>query len=104
MGWSFDWASSLESDFNIDFGVSFPETGRDGLTYNYQPIGEGDEEGHGLSVFLRGDEGQIYHSYSTYARGVEAFNGAIHILDLTPLGRNESETGPMGWLRRHDSY
>lgn len=104
MGWTFDWVSSLGSEFNVDFGVSFPPENRESLTYNYQPIDDDDEEGHGLSVFIRGDGDEIYHSYSTFARGVETFNGAYHLLDLTPLGRNEGDGGPMSWLRRRDDY
>jgi predicted dithiol-disulfide oxidoreductase (DUF899 family) len=84
MGWSFPWASSLGSDFNFDFGVS---------TTNELP---------GMSTFALRD-GQVFHTYSTYARGLEAMLGMYQWLDRAPLGRNEPEGG-MSWLRRRDSY
>lgn len=114
MGWSIPWYSSDGSDFNYDFGVTI-DASRDSVEYNYRDLSEhlGDEstEGHGLSVFLR-DGDDVYHTYSTYARGVERLVGTYNYLDLTPLGRQEdweapagrSDSSPMGWLRRHDDY
>ena len=105
MGWRFPWVSSAGSDFNYDFGVSFgrePEAERN-AGYNYRP-GEPPpaEELPGLSVFLKDDEGAVFHSYSTYARGLDLLIGAHNLLDLTPKGRNE--TGTMDWVRHHDRY
>ena len=105
MGWSFRWLSSGDSDFNFDHQVSFTDEDeeRGEVTYNYgsQPYFVSDL--HGISVFYRDDDGQIYHTYSTYARGVDPLNVAYQILDLTPRGRDEAD-GPMRWLRRRDEY
>ncbi len=99
MGWTFPWASSHRNEFNYDFGVSFD--GRPRQTYNYEPTDmRGDA--HGTSIFAKDDSGDVFHTYSTYARGDEAVVGAFHWLDLTPKGRNE--TGTMSWLKRHDEY
>ncbi|QXI31328.1 DUF899 domain-containing protein [Pseudomonas vanderleydeniana] len=104
MGWRFEWLSSAGSDFNHDFGVSFtPEEQASGqIDYNYQPLAGGAEEMPGLSVFYRNGGGEIFHTYSTYARGLDILIGAHNVLDLTPKGRNE---GPiMNWVRFHDRY
>jgi len=104
MGWTFPWASSFERDFNPDFGVSFtPETAAAGATYNYQPV-EGDPgELPGLSSFYKDETGQVFHTYSSYGRGLEELLGTYMILDRAPLGRNEA--GPLAdWMRRHDEY
>lgn len=107
MGWRFRWVSSAGSGFNHDFNVSFtPEEleAKDNV-YNYRRGGFGGEEAPGLSVFERVADGAVLHTYSTYGRGVEAFNGAYHILDLTPKGRDEDGLDwPMQWVRRHDRY
>lgn len=106
MGWHFPWVSSGDSDFNYDFHVSFSEETRSAAkaVYNYAPIEESDipEDLHGFSVFYRSPTGEIYHTYSCYARGSEAACGTLHLLDLTPKGRNESTT--MNWVRLHDRY
>lgn len=106
LGWTFEWASSLESDFNYDFAVSFTpeqvESGR--LQYNFagqKPYGE---EMPGLSVFYKDTDGSVYRTYSTYARGLDMLNATYHYLDLVPAGRNEAGGGPMRWLRLRDSY
>jgi predicted dithiol-disulfide oxidoreductase (DUF899 family) len=107
MGWTFRWVSSLASDFNFDFGVSFDPSKRvDGaLNYNFGTASFSGEEAPGLSAFRRGDDGAVYHTYSTYARGLDMANGAYHMLDLTSKGRNEEGLPwPMAWVRRHDSY
>jgi predicted dithiol-disulfide oxidoreductase (DUF899 family) len=105
MGWSFPWVSSLDSDFNIDFDVSFPEGHRADRTYNFAPIEDPPEELPGLSVFFRDDAGDVFHTYSCYARGLDPFNAAYQILDLTPMGRHEDDLEwSMAWLRRHDQY
>jgi predicted dithiol-disulfide oxidoreductase (DUF899 family) len=106
MGWSFPWVSAGETDFNYDFGASFsPEAMASGTAdYNYgQPPGFEDREG--ISVFARNDQGRVFHTYSTYARGIDAVNGAYQFLDLVPKGRDEPADGdPQFWVRRHDEY
>ncbi len=104
MGWRFDWFSSADDDFNQDFGVSFDREQLASATarYNYAPVSGDEEELPGLSVFCRNEQGQIFHTYSTYARGLDLLVGAYNVLDLTPKGRNE---GPiMNWVRHHDRY
>jgi predicted dithiol-disulfide oxidoreductase (DUF899 family) len=97
MGWSFAWVSD-EGAFNIDFGVS------DAATYNYAPQDEPVDELPGLSAFARHD-GKVFHTYSCYGRGLDAFNGAYQLLDLTPRGRHEEDLPwPMAWVNRHDAY
>lgn len=104
MGWSLRWVSSLGGDFNFDYGVSF-EPGEAALAYNFGTIAPYGEEAPGLSVFRRGENGAIYHTYSTYARGLDVLNGAYHLLDMTPKGRDEEGLPfPMAWVRRHDQY
>ncbi|QIB65717.1 DUF899 domain-containing protein [Kineobactrum salinum] len=107
MGWTARWVSSLGSDFNFDFQVSFAredlEAGR--LYYNYQAIEDPkyfSEELPGLSVFYKDESGAVFHTYSSYARGNEEVIGAFIYLDITPKGRNETEI--MDWVRRHDEY
>ena len=98
MGWTFPWVSSSGSDFNLDFGVS------DSPTYNYAPSEAPQEELPGLSAFAQRD-GEVFHTYSCYARGLDAFNGAYQLLDLTPKGRDEDGLEhPMAWVHRHDAY
>lgn len=104
MGWKFRWASSFGSDFNRDFHVSFmPEQAKQQVYYNYamQPF-ECDEL-PGISVFYQDPAGEVFHTYSTYRRGVEVMMGTYNILDLTPKGRDEQD-GPMAWVRHHDRY
>ena len=105
MGWQFKWVSSHGSDFNYDFGVSFsPEEQAKGqVYYNYgmQPFES--EELPGISVFYKDGAGEVFHTYSTYRRGVEVMMGTYNLLDLTPLGRQEEE-GIMRWVRHHDRY
>ncbi len=105
MGWNFNWVSSLGSDFNMDFGVSFPEGHDQDAVYNFSPVDQPSEESEGLSVLAIDAEGQIFHTYSTFARGVDIFNAAYQILDLTPKGRDEDDLEfSTSWLRRHDDY
>jgi len=107
MGWTFPWYSSLHSDFNFDYQVSFsPDPATQGeYIYNYRQGEFGGEESPGISVFYRDEDGVIYHTYSAYARGLDMLNGAYHFLDLTPQGRDEAGLPwPMAWLRRHDQY
>ena len=105
MGWTFSWVSSRDSDFNFDFGVSFkPEDIAAGRAiYNYGTVMRKSQDMFGASVFVKDDDGAIFHSYSTYHRGAELLMGAFNWLDLVPEGRNES-VGVMNWVRRHDEY
>lgn len=107
MGWRFGWVSSLGSDFNHDFGVSFTaqEMASGAVHYNYvmQPFPQ--EEAPGISVFYKDDAGAVFHTYSRYGRGVELMMGAYQLLDLTPKGRDEAGLSyGMEWLRHHDRY
>jgi len=104
MGWSFNWLSSLHSDFNYDFSVSFTdeEKAKNETFYNYRKQAYFVDELAGVSVFYKDDQGDIYHTYSTYSRGVDILNGAYNYIDLSPKGRDE--TNGMSWLRRHDQY
>jgi predicted dithiol-disulfide oxidoreductase (DUF899 family) len=105
MGWAFPWVSSLGSDFSYDFGAAFTEEQqREGAEYNFQHVEEAEPQKEGLSAFAI-DGGAVYHTYSTYARGVEALMGTYHILDLTPRGRDEDAVEPGNlWWRRHDEH
>lgn len=106
MGWRFPWASSFGSDFNYDFGVSFtPEQLAGGnIHYNYEDASPHDDgtESPGLSAFFMNDDGAVFHTYSSYSRGIEEFIGTLMMLDRTPRGRNEN--GTMSFVRRHDEY
>ena len=105
MGWTFSWVSSLGSDFSYDFGVAFSEEQqRDGAEYNFRHVAAPGEQEPGLSAFAI-DGGVVHHTYSTYARGVEALMGTYPILDLAPRGRDEDNLETSGpWWRRHDEY
>ena len=104
MGWRFKWVSSLGSDFNYDFQVSFtPEQKEKNATeYNYRNTEYFADELVGVSVFAKDKQGDVFHTYSTYSRGVDMLNGAYNYIDLSPRGRDE-ENG-MSWLHRHDQY
>ncbi|MGH7899469.1 MAG: DUF899 domain-containing protein [Candidatus Binatia bacterium] len=107
MGWRFRWVSSLGSDFNRDFHVSFtPEEMKKGeVEYNYGLTRFPSEEAPGLSVFCKDEDGRVFHTYSCFARGLDMLNGAYHHLDLVPKGRDEDGLPySMAWLRRHDRY
>jgi predicted dithiol-disulfide oxidoreductase (DUF899 family) len=107
MGWTFEWVSAAGSDFNYDFGVSFtPEQQAKGhVPYNYGTWGEPFEELPGVSVFYKGDAGEVFHTYSTYGRGVEVWMGTYRLLDLVPQGRDERDVAyKMEWVRHHDRY
>lgn len=107
MGWRFKWVSALGTDFNRDFHVSFAreELAAGDAYYNFAHASPPFTEMQGLSVFVKLASGQVAHAYSTYGRGIDAFNGAYGILDLTPKGRDEAGLlDPMAWLRRHDQY
>jgi predicted dithiol-disulfide oxidoreductase (DUF899 family) len=106
LGWKFDFVSSYGSDFNFDYHVSFSDeqmaSGK--LDYNYEtiPSDHGLNELPGTSVFYRDDNGDVFHTYSSYARGGDLLLGVYNFLDLTPKGRNETEI--MDWVKRHDEY
>jgi predicted dithiol-disulfide oxidoreductase (DUF899 family) len=105
MGWTFPWVSSHGNDFNFDFGVSFtPEDmAAERAIYNYGEVIRESQDMFGTSVFVQDPDGAIFHTYSTFRRGVEFLMGALNWLDLVPNGRNERE-GAMNWVRRHDEY
>jgi predicted dithiol-disulfide oxidoreductase (DUF899 family) len=108
MGWHFEWVSSFASDFNYDCHVSFTKEQLEQrrIDYNFGTITTDSrylsEELPGVSVFLQGPDGQVFLTYSTYARGLDMLLGTHQYLDLTPEGRNEA--GYPGWPRRHDEY
>lgn len=104
MGWTFNWVSSAGTTFNYDFGVSFHRADLDAgpVFYNFKEQTLRSEEQPGLTVFVKGEDGSIYRTYSTYERGLDMLIGAYNYIDLTPVGRNEGS--PMEWVRRHDQY
>lgn len=106
MGWTFPWLSSVGSDFNFDYHVSFTQdelkTGT--VEYNYRPMRWSMSEAPGISVFFKDEDGKIYHTYSTYGRGLDMLNVAYHYMDLVPKGRDEDDRGQAGWLHRRDEY
>jgi predicted dithiol-disulfide oxidoreductase (DUF899 family) len=107
VGWSFPWVSSFATDFNYDYHVSFtPEQlARGDASYNYAVGDPGGEDREGISVFYKDRDGTVYHTYSTYARGIDVVNGAYHFLDLVPKGRDEAgHDDPQYWVRHHDRY
>src|SRR5215469_15069712 len=105
MGWSFPWLSSFGSDFNFDYRDSFTdeELKAQKVDYNYRLNPWAITEAPGISVFLK-DGGQIYHTYSTYERGLDMLNVAYHYMDLVPKGRDEGDGGATTWVRRRDEY
>jgi predicted dithiol-disulfide oxidoreductase (DUF899 family) len=104
MGWSFKWLSSGKSTFNFDFHASFTtdEVAKKRALFNFVMQDPGASDREGVSVFLK-DDGSVFHTYSTYARGIDLINTAYNILDLVPKGRDEGDKGPF-WVRRHDEY
>ena len=107
MGWKFKWVSSHGTDFNDDYKVTFTkeEVSSGKPVYNFGTIPAYGEEAPGASAFIKKD-GQVFHSYSTYARGLDMFLPAYHWLDITAKGRDEAEMKPhaMAWVRHHDRY
>ncbi|MBS1839884.1 MAG: thioredoxin family protein [Acidobacteria bacterium] len=107
MGWKFNWFSANGTDFNFDYQVSFrPEDRVDGkVAYNYSTTNFPSEEGPGASVFYKDNSGDIFHTYSTYGRGLDIFLGAYNFLDIAPKGRDEEGLAhTMAWVRHHDKY
>jgi predicted dithiol-disulfide oxidoreductase (DUF899 family) len=107
MGWRFNWVSSFGNDFNHDFHVSFTkeERAKGKVDYNYEMAEFPSEEAPGYSVFYKEDNGEIFHTYSAYARGTEVALGTYNYLDLVPKGRDEDGLSfSMSWIRHHDRY
>src|SRR5437867_902494 len=106
MGWRFKWVSSFNTDFNFDFHVSFtPEQVESGvLPYNYGKYRAKIEEKEGASAVYRDKNGDIYHTYSTYERGIDLMNTTYNFLDLTAKGRDENPKATQDWVRYHDEY
>ncbi|HXP77759.1 MAG TPA: thioredoxin family protein [Stellaceae bacterium] len=107
MGWTFKWVSSAGSDFNRDYHVSHTpeELEKKEAYYNYTRQKPYAAEAPGISVFYRDPGGAVFHTYSCYARGLDMLNGAYHLLDLVPKGRDEANLpSHSAWLRRHDEY
>ncbi len=107
MGWPFRWVSAQHGDFNRDFAVSFPAESRIAgeVYYNYGMTAFPQEEAPGISFFFKDDAGDVFHTYSTYGRGVEAMMMAYELLDMAPRGRDEAGLSHgMEWVRHHDRY
>ncbi|MEO8736661.1 MAG: thioredoxin family protein [Edaphobacter sp.] len=107
MGWSFKWVSSYQTDFNTDYRVSFTrdEMANGKVNYNYGMNVFPSDEAPGVSVFYKDAAGDIFHTYSAYARGLDILLGAYNFLDLAPKGRDEDALPyPMTWVRHHDRY
>jgi len=107
MGWRFPWASSHGTDFNYDFGVSFDldKNGHGKGIYNYHEQDIESGEMPGLSAFYKDENGDVFHTYSAYARGLDSLVGTYNFLDLAPKGRDEDKLPwTMAWVRRHDEY
>jgi predicted dithiol-disulfide oxidoreductase (DUF899 family) len=106
MAWRFHWVSAFGTDFQRDYGVHFTKEELAGeVDYNYHKTRFGLEEAPGLSVFYQDEAGEIFHTYSTYARGLDSLSGTYHFLDLVPKGRDEGGLAfTMAWVRHHDRY
>lgn len=106
MGWKFNWVSSAKNDFNFDLHVSFtPEEIKSGtLSYNYGKIKMQIDEREGVSAFYKDARGVIYHTYSSYARGIDMLNTTYHFLDLTAKDRDENPDQPQDWVTYRDQY
>jgi predicted dithiol-disulfide oxidoreductase (DUF899 family) len=107
MGWRFKWVSSYGSDFNHDYHASFTkdEVAKGKISYNYGEVELPSEETPGASVFYKNNSGDVFHTYSTYSRGLDILIGAYNFLDLAPKGRDEDGLAfTMAWVRHHDRY
>jgi predicted dithiol-disulfide oxidoreductase (DUF899 family) len=107
MGWRFPWVSAFSNDFQSDYGVHFAREELAGeVTYNYQKIRSFPlQEAPGLSVFYKDETGEIFHTYSSYSRGLDPLIGTYQFLDVVPKGRDEDGLKfSMAWLRHHDKY
>ena len=107
LGWTFNWLSAAHNSFNQDFGVTFSaeDLAQEGNNYNFGSGRFNGPEAPGISVFVKGEDGGIFHSYSAFARGLDMFNPAYHYLDAVPQGRDEDGLAfTMAWLKRRDAY
>jgi len=107
MGWKFNWDSSFNNDFNYDYHVSFKaeERAKGTVEYNYKQMKFPSEEAPGLSAFLKDADGNIFHTYSAYERGLDILVGTYNFLDRAPKGRDEEGLKhSMAWVRHHDKY
>lgn len=107
MGWKFPWVSSHGTDFNFDFHVSFPkdEMAKGQVYYNYAVGRFPSDEAPGVSAFYKDEAGDVFHTYSAYARGLDHLVAAYNFLDLAPRGRDEAGLPfTMAWVRHHDRY
>jgi predicted dithiol-disulfide oxidoreductase (DUF899 family) len=107
MGWQFKWLSSHGNDFNFDYHVSFTKQEMAGSepNYNYGSMKFPSDEGPGASVFYKDSEGAVFHTYSTFGRGLDPMIGAYNWIDISPKGRDEDSLPyPMAWVRHHDKY
>jgi predicted dithiol-disulfide oxidoreductase (DUF899 family) len=107
MGWKFKWVSSYNTDFNYDYHISFTskELDKNKAFYNYIPQVNPGTEREGVSIFYKNSSGKIFHTYSTYARGIDILNTTYNYLDLVPKGRDEiGHEFPQYWVCRHDEY
>lgn len=107
MGWSFKWLSAHDNEFNRDYHVSFTddEVANENGYFNYKKQRVPREEMAGMSVFAMDDVGDIFHTYSSYSRGIDMINGAYHLLDRVPKGRDEGDLPwNQAWMERHDEY
>ncbi len=107
MGWRFKWVSSYGNDFNFEYHVSFTKDkiAQGKVYYNYEMREFPSEEGPGVSVFYKDEAGDVFHTYSAYARGLDMLVGTYNYLDLVPKGRDEAELPwTMAWVRHHDKY
>lgn len=106
MGWKFKWVSSFNTEFNFDFNVSFtPEELKTGKAiYNYAKLDMDIDEREGVSAFYRDRNGGLYHTYSSYARGIDLMNTTYNFLDMTAKGRDENPDATQDWVRYHDKY
>ncbi|HSB56197.1 MAG TPA: thioredoxin family protein [Nitrosopumilaceae archaeon] len=105
MCWNFKWVSSSDTDFNFDYQMSFTEEEieKKKAFYNFTIQDPDNSEREGVSVFYKDKKGNVFHTYSAYARGIDMMNTAYHYLDLVPKGRDEGGNGQF-WVRRHDEY
>ena len=104
MGWTFKWLSSGDNSFNYDYRASFTPADVRKPVYNFGTLVPGGPDREGLSVFTKDASGTIYRTYSTFARGIDMFNGTYQILDLVPKGRDEDPEATQDWVRHHDRY
>lgn len=106
MGWSFKWVSSGQTDFNYNLGASFtPEQVKAGSAYfNFKMQHPGGEDREGMSAFYKDDSGAVYHTYSTFERGIDLVCSTYNILDMAPKGRDENPEDVQDWVRYHDKY